>query len=99
MPSETDRKRVQKTALITGCSSGIGRAAAHAFLDEGWTVYATARNPADIEALGEPRCEIATLDATAQADVYRVADRVLDEEGALDALTNNARYGPFGPVE
>ena len=99
MPPEADRKRVQKTALITGCSSGIGRAAAHAFLDEGWTVYATARNPADIEALGEAGCELATLDVTDQDDIDRVVERVLDEAGAVDALINNAGYGQFGPVE
>jgi NAD(P)-dependent dehydrogenase (short-subunit alcohol dehydrogenase family) len=90
---------VQKTVLITGCSSGIGRAAARAFLDEGWTVYATARNPADIETLGEAGCELATLDVTDQSDVDRVVDRILDEEGAIDALINNAGYGQFGPVE
>ena len=99
MPSETDRERVQKTALITGCSSGIGRAAAHAFLDEGWTVYATARNPADIEALGEAGCELATLDVTEQDDVDRVVGRIVDEQGAIDALINNAGYGQFGPIE
>ena len=99
MPSGTDRRRVQKTVLITGCSSGIGRAAARAFLDEGWTVYATARNPADIETLGEAGCELATLDVTDQSDIDRVVDRVLDEEGAIDALINNAGYGQFGPVE
>ena len=90
---------MQKTVLITGCSSGIGRAAARAFLDEGWTVYATARNPADIETLGEAGCELATLDVTNQSDIDRVVDRVLDEEGAIDALINNAGYGQFGPVE
>ncbi|QAU11886.1 SDR family oxidoreductase [Halorubrum sp. BOL3-1] len=99
MPPGTDRRRVQKTVLITGCSSGIGRAAAHAFLDEGWTVYATARNPADVEALGEAGCELATLDVTDQDDVDRVVDRILDEEGAIDALINNAGYGQFGPIE
>ncbi|WP_209483111.1 SDR family oxidoreductase [Halorubrum alkaliphilum] len=99
MPSGTDRRFVQKTVLITGCSSGIGRATAHAFNDEGWTTYATARNPADIEALGEAGCEIATLDVTDQGDVERVVDRILDEEGAIDALVNNAGYGQFGPIE
>lgn len=90
---------VQKTVLITGCSSGIGRATAHAFNDEGWTVYATARNPADIQTLGEAGCELATLDVTEQDDVDRVVDRILDEEGAIDCLVNNAGYGQFGPIE
>lgn len=99
MSTGADRRRVQKTVLITGCSSGIGRATAHAFNDEGWTVYATARNPADIETLGEAGCELATLDVTDQSDVDRVVDRVLDEEGAIDAVVNNAGYGQFGPIE
>ena len=99
MPSGIDNQRVQKTVLITGCSSGIGRAAAHAFADEGWTVYATARNPADIETLGEAGCEIATLDVTDQSDIDRVVGRILDETGAIDALVNNAGYGQFGPLE
>jgi len=99
MPPGTERRSVQKTVLITGCSSGIGRETAHAFNDEGWTVYATARNPADIETLGEAGCELATLDVTDQGDVDRVVDRILDEEGAVDALVNNAGYGQFGPIE
>ncbi|GAB6878939.1 SDR family oxidoreductase [Halorubrum gandharaense] len=90
---------MQKTVLITGCSSGIGRATAQAFNDEGWTVYATARNPADIQTLGEQGCELATLDVTDRSDVDRVVNRILDEEGAIDALVNNAGYGQFGPIE
>jgi NAD(P)-dependent dehydrogenase (short-subunit alcohol dehydrogenase family) len=88
-----------RTVLITGCSSGIGRAAALEFLGEDWTVYATARNPADIETLGEEGCRIATLDVRDDDDVERVVDRVLDEEGRIDALVNNAGYGQFGPIE
>jgi NAD(P)-dependent dehydrogenase (short-subunit alcohol dehydrogenase family) len=88
-----------ETVLITGCSSGIGRATARAFLDEDWIVYATARNPADIETLGEAGCELATLDVTDQGDVERVVDRIVDEEGKLDCLVNNAGYAQFGPTE
>lgn len=90
---------MQKTVLITGCSSGIGRATARAFNDEGWTVYATARNPADIQTLGEAGCELATLDVTDDEDVDRVVNRILDEEGTIDCLVNNAGYGQYGPIE
>ncbi|MGQ4554478.1 SDR family NAD(P)-dependent oxidoreductase [Halobellus sp. GM3] len=88
-----------KTVLITGCSSGIGRATALAFLEEDWCVYATARNPADIETLGERGCHIATLDVTDEDDVERVVDRIIDEEGHISCLVNNAGYGQLGPLE
>jgi NAD(P)-dependent dehydrogenase (short-subunit alcohol dehydrogenase family) len=88
-----------KTVLITGCSSGIGRATALAFLDEEWEVYATARNPADIETLGERGCDISTLDVTDDGDVDRVVTRVIDDHGRIDCLVNNAGYGQFGPIE
>lgn len=89
-----------ETVLITGCSSGIGHATATAFLDEGWQVYATARNPADIETLGEhSNCDVSTLDVTDDGDVERVVSRIEEEAGALDCLVNNAGYAQFGPVE
>lgn len=89
-----------ETVLITGCSSGIGRATAEAFLAEGWQVYATARNPADVETLGErANCEIATLDVTDDGDVDRVVTRIEEEAGGVDCLVNNAGYAQLGPVE
>ncbi|CAI48671.1 probable oxidoreductase (short-chain dehydrogenase family) [Natronomonas pharaonis DSM 2160] len=88
-----------RTVLITGCSSGIGRAAAYAFLENEWRVYATARNPADIQTLGEAGCDIGTINVRSTEDVERVVDRVIDEAGRIDALVNNAGYGQHGPIE
>jgi NAD(P)-dependent dehydrogenase (short-subunit alcohol dehydrogenase family) len=90
----------EQTVLITGSSSGIGRATAEAFLDEGWIVYATARNPADVETLGErENARLATLDVTEVDDVERVTERMVEAEGRIDCLVNNAGYGQHGPVE
>ena len=88
-----------ETVLITGCSSGIGRVAARAFLADGWTVYATAR---DVEALADLEAAGATtdrLDVTSDADVDRVIDRIIEERGRLDCLVNNAGFAQVGPVE
>jgi len=88
-----------KTALITGASSGIGRATAAAFLRRDWTVYATARDTDDVADLVDAGCRTAPLDVTDDAAVDRVVDRVIEETGRIDCLVNNAGYGQYGPVE
>ena len=90
---------MEKTVCITGCSSGIGRATARAFLDENWHVYATARNPDDIADLADLGCETAELDVTNDAQIQAVIERIVDERGRIDCLVNNAGYGQLGPVE
>jgi len=88
-----------KTALITGASTGIGRATAAAFLRRDWTVYATARDTDDVADLADAGCRTAELDVTDDAAVDRVVDRVIEETGRIDCLVNNAGYGQYGPVE
>ncbi|MEF8976324.1 MAG: SDR family oxidoreductase [Halapricum sp.] len=88
-----------KTVLITGSSAGIGRATAEVFLEDEWTVYATARDEDDVADLGENGCETAELDVTNAQDVKRVVNRIIEEEGRIDCLVNNAGTAQFGPIE
>ena len=88
-----------RTVLITGCSSGIGRATAEAFAAGDWVVYATSRDTDDIADLAEQGCETASLDVTVDADIERVLDRIDGDTGRVDCLVNNAGYGQYGPLE
>ncbi|NHN47245.1 SDR family oxidoreductase [Halostella sp. JP-L12] len=87
------------TVLITGCSSGIGRATARAFDANGWDVYATAPDPANMTELADEGIEIAALDVTDDRSVETAVDDVLEQAGHVDVLVNNAGYGQIGPVE
>ncbi len=88
-----------ETVLITGCSSGIGRATARVFLDDEWRVYATARDLEDVAELGEAGCETLELDVTNGNHPREVVDHIVDQDGQLDCLVNNAGYAQFGPLE
>lgn len=87
------------TVLVTGCSSGIGRATAVAFADRDATVYATARNPADVQTLADEGCTLAALDVVDDDQIDALVDRVLEETGGIDVLVNNAGYGQWGAIE
>jgi len=90
---------VSRAVLITGCSSGIGRATAELLAGRGFTVYATARRPetiADLEAKG---CRTLALDVTDEASMRAAVAAVIDAEGAIGVLVNNAGYSQSGAVE
>ncbi|QLK25746.1 SDR family oxidoreductase [Natrinema zhouii] len=89
------------TALVTGCSTGIGYETARALLADGWRVYATARDRDrdGLENLANRGAEIEAMDLTDPEAIERVVDRIRDEDGGVDCLVNNAGYGQFGPVE
>jgi hypothetical protein len=87
-----------KTILITGASSGIGRATAIRFQAEGWNVAATMRNPEkETELQKLSNVAIFSLDVTNRESIEAAAAGVLDKFGGLNVLLNNAGYGLAGP--
>jgi NAD(P)-dependent dehydrogenase (short-subunit alcohol dehydrogenase family) len=88
-----------KAVLITGCSSGIGHATAKLLCREGWTVYATARNPETLFALEQGGCKTLALDVTDEDSMSAAVRQVADAEGAVGVLINNAGYSQSGAVE
>ncbi|MFC6768984.1 SDR family oxidoreductase [Natrinema soli] len=97
--TDEDRYTRKRSVLITGCSSGIGRATARAFLTEDWQVFATARNVDDIDDLEEAGCETLALDVTDPEQVASVVERTVDVAGSIDCVVNNAGYAQMGPLE
>ena len=88
-----------QAVLITGCSSGIGRATAERLAGRGFAVYATARrleSLAGLEALG---CRILALDVTDEPSMQAAVAVVTAEHGAVGALVNNAGYSQSGAIE
>ncbi|MBX4949365.1 SDR family oxidoreductase [Rhizobium binae] len=86
--------------LITGASSGIGRATTELFAAQGWRVAATMRNPSQgADLAGLPNIEVLPLDVTDASSVRAAVAETLDQFGRIDALVNNAGYGLFGPFE
>lgn len=91
----------QRTILITGCSSGIGLAAARILGQRGWRVLATARRPDDLAMLaGLAGVEALAVELADPASVTTCAETALARAGGrIDALFNNAAYGQVGAVE
>jgi NAD(P)-dependent dehydrogenase (short-subunit alcohol dehydrogenase family) len=90
----------ERTILITGCSSGIGRCVAHGLSSRGYRVFATARKEADVEQLNAAGLESLLLDLSDSGSINHAVDAILDRTaGRLDALFNNGAYGQMGAVE
>jgi len=85
--------------LITGASSGIGRAAAELLLREGYTVYAAARRMDRLKELESLGAKVMFLDVADESSVNAVVGTVLKAEGRIDILVNNAGYGAHGAIE
>lgn len=90
-----------KTVLITGSSTGIGKATAEYFAARGWNVAATMRTPgkADFSGDGRERIKVFELDVTDEASVTRAVEETVAAFGSIDVLVNNAGYGLVGLFE
>ncbi len=90
---------MSKVALVTGASSGIGESIAVHLSESGWTVYAVARRVERMAALESRGIIPFAMDVTDDASMVAGVDRIITEQGQIDALVNNAGYGSYGPVE
>jgi NAD(P)-dependent dehydrogenase (short-subunit alcohol dehydrogenase family) len=90
---------ISKAVMVTGCSTGIGRATAEHLAARGWTVYATARRPETIADLAARGCRTLALDVCDEPSMRAAVDAVERAEGAIGVIVNNAGYGQEGPFE
>jgi NAD(P)-dependent dehydrogenase (short-subunit alcohol dehydrogenase family) len=90
---------ISKAVLITGCSTGIGRATALRLAKAGHTVYASARKVATMQDLASAGCKLLELDVCDEASIKAAVAKVEAEQGTIGVLINNAGYGSEGPIE
>ncbi len=90
---------MQKVALVTGASSGIGKSTAMLMVQAGFTVYGAARRVdmmQDLQAIG---VIVLAMDVTDEASMVAGINQLLSVENRIDVLVNNAGYGSFGALE
>lgn len=91
---------MRKTILITGASSGIGKATAIYFQNQGWNVVATMRSPEKETELNQlEHVLVEQLDVLNTDSIQKAIQNGISKFGKIDALLNNAGYGAYGPLE
>lgn len=89
-----------KVVLITGVSSGIGKATAELFAQRGWQVVGTMRDVAQHAKLfTAPNIELKNLDVTQESSIHELMNWIEQQYGHLDVVVNNAGFGLFGAFE
>ena len=94
----TDSSR-EKTALVTGASSGMGKEIARQLIADGMRVYVAARRVEQMADLARLGAHILEMDISKDEQVRRAVDTILAETGGVDVLVNNAGFGLYGAVE
>jgi NAD(P)-dependent dehydrogenase (short-subunit alcohol dehydrogenase family) len=88
-----------QVALVTGGSSGIGECTVLELLDAGYVVYTAARRVERMQPLADAGAHVFAMDVTDDASMVAGIERIIDEQGRIDVLVNNAGYGSYGAVE
>jgi NADP-dependent 3-hydroxy acid dehydrogenase YdfG len=89
----------KKTAVVTGASSGMGKAIAKRLIEDGYQVYATARHVDRMGDLARLGARTLRMDVSTDAEITAAVKTILAEVGTVDVLVNNAGFGLYGPVE
>jgi len=90
---------MNKTALVTGASSGIGEETARTLHKLGYTVYAAARRTDRLKQLTAIGIHALTMDVTDDESMSSGIEQIIAETGRIDILVNNAGYGSYGAIE
>lgn len=91
--------KIHKVAIVTGASSGIGEITVTRLIDSGYKVYAGARRVERMQSLASAGAVVKALDVTIAESIAEFVNAVVDAEGRIDVLVNNAGYGSYGAVE
>lgn len=90
---------MKKVILITGASSGMGKVFAQDLAKEGHIVYGAARRTDLLDDLKKKEVQTIPLDVTDDASMISCVQTILEKEGRIDVLVNNAGYGSYGTIE
>lgn len=90
---------MEKVILVTGASSGMGKDGALRLIREGHIVYGAARRLSQMQELADAGGHTLELDVTNQQSIRQAVDRIIQEQGQIDVLWNNAGYSVTGAVE
>ena len=90
---------MNKVALVTGASSGIGKETAKLLVQNGYTVYGAARRIEKMTELKEAGVKLIAMDVTDDASMVNGINKIIQDEKRIDLLVNNAGYGSYGALE
>ena len=90
---------MKKVIIVTGASSGIGKATALQLMKEGHSVYGAARRVEKMNELVSAGGKAVAIDVINHDQVHAEIQKIIETEGKIDVLVNNAGYAVYGPIE